>query len=321
MKSRYPLDSSLEDDIREYIAYISRCTGRTLTPGTIDYERFLDIEHYLGLRGSKTWSPRGNKSQLMVRTEIARILHDCLPGDIPLAYRRFVRQLTPTDMILTFNYDTLLEAALEKERVPFRLSPRPAGQRSEELVVLKLHGSIDWFDRSFWDEQPEGLQPRPNVQARPVVDKSDWDNDPMTRIYRVPELTQIIDCMPYSTTPLLMTPSTEKLLYINPIVNSWDGLSRHGALNLSLGIVGYSLPEYDDYARQVIYRLANNFTESNPDLEIMGRRKTKIRIIDRENDELCDSYQFLDWERTEVRTDGFNCETVDWLLETEDDDS
>ena len=83
-----------------------------------------------------------------------------MPLEIPDLYLKFAKILKPDDYVLTFNYDTLLERALTTAGVPFRLFPErlrqnPYGGRSmlvdtsrEEVIVLKLHGSIDWFDRT-----------------------------------------------------------------------------------------------------------------------------------------------------------------------------
>jgi hypothetical protein len=54
----------------------------------LDLERFmsyLDIEHYLGFRGSKTWSSEGNESQLMIRKAIGHVIHSRMPdpGALP----------------------------------------------------------------------------------------------------------------------------------------------------------------------------------------------------------------------------------------------
>ena len=61
----------LNDDIDAYIKFRKNCDGIELTREDIDFEEFLgflDIEHYLGLRGSDTWSDDGNEGQIMIKT-------------------------------------------------------------------------------------------------------------------------------------------------------------------------------------------------------------------------------------------------------------
>ena len=118
----------LRDDLDAYVEYRRDCDGIELTHDTINFEEFLgflDIEHYLGLRGSDTWSRDGNEGQIVVKTLIGEILTNHLPPkqNIPELYLEFTRRLQPNDYVLTFNYDVLLERALDAVGKPYRLFP------------------------------------------------------------------------------------------------------------------------------------------------------------------------------------------------------
>ncbi len=76
-----------------------------------------------------------------------------------------------------------------------------------------------------------------------------------------------------------------------------------------MGIVGFSLPRHDEYVRQALYRLTQNFTGS--ELEVYGVRQTKLALIDygestEDKRRLTERYQFLNWNRVEPWFDGFN---------------
>ncbi len=88
-----------------------------------EFMAFLDIEFHLGLRGKETWSSHGNETQVVVKTLIGKILAERMPANIPDQYLAFARLLKPDDYVLTFNYDVLLERALESAGIPFRLYP------------------------------------------------------------------------------------------------------------------------------------------------------------------------------------------------------
>ena len=67
--------AKLQEDLRNYIAYKHDCDGVDLDEDEVDFEdfcRFLDIEHYLGLRGSDTWSQDGNEGTVESRRYWAR---------------------------------------------------------------------------------------------------------------------------------------------------------------------------------------------------------------------------------------------------------
>ena len=55
--------------ISEYIKFRKLCDGIEIREDEVDFEdliSYLDIEHFLRLRGSDTWSRDGNKTQVSV---------------------------------------------------------------------------------------------------------------------------------------------------------------------------------------------------------------------------------------------------------------
>jgi hypothetical protein len=73
----YGSDNHVERDLMRFINYQHRCFDRTIRPENVDCEEFLgflDVEHYLGLKGSDTWSSAGNHSQLMIRKAIGQVI-------------------------------------------------------------------------------------------------------------------------------------------------------------------------------------------------------------------------------------------------------
>ena len=322
------------------------CGEGVQTAETIDYENFLsflDVEHYLRLDGGDTWSDEGNVSQLMVRRAIAKVLLEKTPKEPPALYRHFVRRLNPSDKIFTFNYDTLLETALEAERIPYRLFPyrfsdevwagNIVDSSKEEVVLLKLHGSVDWFDRAFYEQQVHDAQQcsvqyqvkhsvfgdDPIVTSSPLTDGPRSENDPLAKLYRVCDTDPLLARGFRGCCPLILSPSHTKLFYVQPLRDFWQQLGSQGLANSSLVVVGYSLPSYDSYVRQVFYRVFSNYTGYEPDMVIEGRRKTKIRILDYSPNDSSGAairtrYQFADWGRTDLRLDGFSEKNLEWLL-------
>ncbi len=344
--NRYGSDSHVERDLRRYVKYLTACEGPDIDINSLNYESFLgflDTEHFLGLRGSDTWSDEGNESQLMVRCAIAEVLHKRTPTNPPCLYRKFARYLNSSDCILTFNYDTLLESALEAEGIPYRLFPHRFSKIGaegnvvdlsvREVVVLKLHGSIDWCDRSGYDKSVEYMKrsalrydvKHPVFGKNAIVDSArltdgprDKD-DPLAKIYRVLDLKNLLKLGFWDWSPLILAPSQTKLIYTPTLRDFWFGMQESGGFNLSLGVVGYSLPEADQYARQAMYYLFNNYLGFEPDLEIMGNRKAPIRILDSapvgdSGIDIRGRYRFADWSRTDLNLNGFNEDTLEWLL-------
>jgi hypothetical protein len=336
----------VERDLRYYVNYLRRTEGFSGEPQNVEMERFLsflDVEHYLRLKGSDTWSSEGNESQLMIRQAIGYVLWDHTPPRIPQMYQRFVSRLSTSDWIMTFNYDTLLEQALEQMGKPYRLFPMRFSEAhttfstvdnsQDELVVLKMHGSIDWISRATYDDHVKYAAscpvsytvkhpvfgPEARIAATPIVNGPRIPDDPLLQLYRVQDLSTFLSVPFWECTPFLISPSHTKLLYSSPLVDFWRGLANSGGLNVGFGIIGYSLPSYDDYACQAIYSVARNYQGYEPDFELDGRAKRPARVLDfRPTDEakeaLRSRYCFLEESRTQYWFDGMSERSIDWFL-------
>jgi hypothetical protein len=342
----YGSDSKFEKDLADYLEYRRRCDGKHLLADEVDMEEFLsflDIEHSLGLRGKDTWSVEGNEGQLMIRRSIGKILLSRTPRRLPDEYKRFAEGLTGSDWVFTFNYDIILERALEEVGLPFRRFPdrnlkvgplSAIPDNRDELVLLKLHGSLDWFDRSGFEEKMAVANafPKPHIPQHsifgegkfipyvPLVEGPRDSSDPLNKIYRITKPHWFYDERVMDCAPFILSPSHSKLLYIQPLSRFFRSLGKFGVQELGLGIVGYSLPQHDDYARQIVYRIATNYQHQLPDwVSGEGLGKTPVRILDFKREEegierLKERYRFLDWSRTELCTGGLTLEAVDWFL-------
>lgn len=301
---------------------------------------FLDIEHYLRLSGRDTWCESGNLTQLMVRHLISRVVYDRTPqgSSIPSAYVRFVERLTASDVVFTFNYDTLLENTFEYLGRPYRLvferhlSPVDGVSEScsgfDETVVIKLHGSVDWYcDIQFNQMQrhvaenrgmyPAGhvhddpiFGPMPRIQSESIV--NDWypKESGLHRIRRVKDMRAALWIPYWQESPYLLAPSQSKLFYARMIRDLWDELPQWGWGNGLVSIIGYSMPSHDEYARQVIYGIADNYYRST-------RRRVRIvdfRPSDADKAAHQEAFRFLRWKRTDARYDGLYDENVDWVF-------
>lgn len=334
------------DDLDNYIKFRRRADGVKLKPENVDFEdfmAFLDVEHYLGLRGKDTWSRDGNEGQIVVKTLIGEILTERTPPKdrIPELYLRFAGLLQPTDCVLTFNYDVLLERALELAGPPFRLFPTRfsttrdnasalVDSSRQELVVLKFHGSVDWFDRSSYRELDEEFlkqgssahpshpvfNPERPLRIAPLTDGPRFHTDPLREMYRVVDIEKLYRSrILFRATPSLLNPSSMKILYSRILREFWDGLGQSGILNFGMVVIGFSLPQQDDYARQALYRLVRNYQHTywkQPELE---HSKTPLLLIDlrdstKGQDEYRKRYAFVNWPRTKVHFKGFDEEAL-----------
>jgi hypothetical protein len=340
--------SVLVGDIDRYLKYLADTKDVRLNREEVDIEQFmsfLDIEHALRLTGSDTWSIAGNRTQLLVRYLIAKVLYTRQENASPEAvslYDSFVAHLEGGDRILTFNYDTLVEEALDRAGKPYRLTPSrfseidgPTGKYANgsehDVTILKLHGSIDWFDARPYQEdlsyrRERGFDTLPHnavfnnsrVHMTALAQGPYWAESELPHLHRVLNLneyfyaaTPIVD-----PSPLIVSPSYSKLLYLHPLNDFWNGLDEVGSLNGTLAIIGYSLPSYDEYVRQALYAAVRNFQHYDTGAIIP---KTTMRIVDyRPNsvarEEFRTTYRFVDWDRVDSYFDGFDDKAIEMLF-------
>lgn len=113
--------------------------------------------------------------------------------------------------------------------------------------------------------------------------------------------------------PYIVSPSYSKIVYLNEIVDLWFGLNDWGNHCSSLTIIGFSLPEHDEYLRQVIYNVVDNYLDQE---DLKGiYTKPPLRFVDKistKEDEkrLRLRYPFIDFDKSTLFRNGFGMETI-----------
>ncbi len=348
-KLRHLYDNILKKDIDAFLEYLDRAKGLKINEVQINFEEFisyLDVEHFLQLKGSDHWSAEGNLSQLVVRNLIAVILNRCELAITDKAfelYESFVERLETGDVILTFNYDTILEKAFARKRIAYRLFPNrfknvgfAGGEilNTNEIVLLKMHGSINWFDVSVYDEhQKEFREQRLYVRRKHEVFAEQKDlfllekiidgpypvDSPLHKIYMTTEIEKYLaNCSFTLTAPLIISPSFSKMVYLNPLTEFWRGYNDMGVGNGTVAIIGFSFPEHDAYIEQPLYYLVDNFQNNTYYSSILT--KTNLKMVDRKQTppelaEYKSRYRFVDWSRTDTYLEGFDINSLDIIFE------
>ncbi len=343
------LYAELEEDINSFIEYQYKAKGKKITPDEINIEDFisyLDIEHFLCLKGYDSYSDEGYPSQLIVKNLIAQILYSkesAMQDEDFALYESFAERLKPGDTIITFNYDTILENTFSRKNIPYRLFPNrykevhPYGgilaDTNDEIILLKMHGSIDWFDISAYDRElnlfrdekfyvPPSSHNIFNRNGKPfglykIIDEPYFAESPLQKIYRNFDLEDYLAENSYQNPPLIISPSHSKMVYLNPLTEFWESYNKAGRASGTVTIIGFSLPEHDEYIRQPLYHLVNNF--QNNDYGKGSLEKTNLKMIDfkqnpSEIEQHKEKYGFVDWDRTDCYFKGFNEESLEVIF-------
>lgn len=347
IESHYGKKTKFSRSLDEYIGYKVAC-DKEYDCSSIDLEDFmsyLDIEHYLELLGSKAWSDEGNESQIMIRKAIGRIIHRSTPEEnsLPSEYIHFAECLSLNDYVITFNYDVVLERALHYIGKPYRLFPQRYQSVSEdscavdtevkEVTILKLHGSVDWFDDRYYLKEKDYLKKKgaekyakhsifsnkERFHAVPIVDGLRPKNDPLLHIHRIKDVDEYYKEDRDFHAPIILSPSHVKFVYAEPLLSLWNGLGRVGGYNLGVSIIGFSLPKHDEYIRVVLYKMISNFQESWWDEPLLNILKDYVRIVDSKNNEdeklkLRRNYSFIIEEKSKYYFNGFSDDAITFLF-------
>ncbi len=349
IERRHGHDTKFQRDLDAYIRYRRIADGVNIFEHTVDLEAFLsylDIEHFLELRGSDTWSQEGNESQLMIRAAIGEVIQSHTPpaDQLPAAYYRFAENLSVHDWILTFNYDVLLERALEHVGKPYRLFPHrfaSIGKHSntvdsqrEEVVLLKMHGSVDWFHDKQYRTLRASLGPRKQdgpvlhsifdfpdrYEVTTLVEGPRGADDPLQYLHRIKHVDRYYCRDRGLEAPFLLSPSHVKFVYAEPLLSFWNGMGRSGGMNLGVNVIGFSLPSHDEYIRIGLYQMIRNYQGYSWDTHWLDRTlKDYVKFVDfRDSDggvaDYKQRYGFADSSKSKFLFSGFGDEAIEFLF-------
>ena len=298
---------------------------------------FSHRKHYLGLEGTNVTFAHGSNTIVFAREMIQEILIRDTPSTTPALYRDFARRLTPYDTVLTFNYDTLLEQVLEDICKPYTLAPEwwreDCSTNLHYVDILKLHGSVDWYDWEYYDlrrtwDYEEGTsfaEDDPIFGSKATVPfecltkgltQMPYGRNILSRAYRVPDHNQYfpIQANRYQTVPFVLPLAHDKLLGYGPITDFWQGLHQALWEVPTIVLIGYSMPSHDSYAYEALGNLLGNY-QSAEDYTLLHQVRKPVPIVTLANSKECalKNMPFLDSQKTRVWCKGFSEDALEWI--------
>jgi hypothetical protein len=215
-----------------------------------------------------------NHAQMMVYDYL-----NSIRGHSAELYRLFAESiLTPQDTVITFNYDVSLDRELHRSgkwNVPTGygfVMDQPFGFATDQpraslpCKLLKLHGSTNWIAQVFGGLQGGGAAnlDEPLLGWRPVIPTPEM-------IYLGTDLVDRRFRMGTGFAPMLIMPVANKKFFIptsfepRELEDFWDSLWLQAEQAISssdeVHIIGYSLPEYDYRARDLLLRKTHRETQ------------------------------------------------------------
>jgi len=208
---------------------------------------FIELREY---GGGERWCENGSREKLALRFYLAKTIAERTPTieHVPQLYLDFASQLHERDIVISLNWDGLLEVALEAigKTYTYNFSDEPA------IKLCKLHGSVNWRlgEPSLWGKPVNTLGWR----------SLDFTKGMMTReIYHSPALLQFPTWQHYQSLgevdPFLVLPGYGKAFDVRSNAALWYKPEFAFATTHDVYIIGLGLAHDDFFVRS--YFLSN----------------------------------------------------------------
>lgn len=339
---RHGWDGPLEEEIEEWTDLYP---GKPLALEAV--LAYSHRKHFLKVRGSDEYFEHGSRTIVASRQAIQEILIEYPKVEPPPLYCEFVKQLTPYDTLLTFNYDTLLEETFDLLDKPFSLTPEWWLCKEDEnnstsfkpkryVDIIKLHGSIDWYDRYYHDDTREFhkkynsfldvpdrdpiFSPTPLIPTESLARgkvEGELGHGLINRIFRVPNHREHFPTIRKSVSgivPFLLPPAYDKILGHDPIRELWQNMHRTLDAYSVIIVIGYSMPIYDGYAYEALGHLISTYQFGGENTWFEQRRvPVQLITLSPSVSDALENIPFLNPDKTRVWHKGFNSSCLEWL--------
>lgn len=146
--------------VKNYAIEAMGSNSDDLNVADLSFSDLCTFLEYIELReygGGERWSSQGSREKLALRFYLAKTLVKRTPSPqrMPELYKSFAAQLHPGDIILSLNWDGLLEAAIIAVGKKYTYDQF----NDKEINISKLHGSVNWRlgEARTWNDRPETL--------------------------------------------------------------------------------------------------------------------------------------------------------------------
>ena len=202
---------------------------------------FIELREY---GGGERWCENGSREKLALRFYLAKTIVERTPvaKSIPQIYIDFASQLHERDIVISLNWDGLLEVALEAVGKTYTYNFSDKGS----IKLCKLHGSVNWRlgEPNQWGEPVNTL----------AWQSLEFTKGMMTReIYHSPALLRFPTWQHYSplgeVDPFLVLPGYGKAFDVRANAVLWYKPDFAFAATHDVYIIGLGLAHDDFFVR------------------------------------------------------------------------
>jgi len=293
----------LLEELRYYFPLLN-VTHNNIIHGRLG--RHINLEKFLSflaaestfLSTSDRFNEHGSKLLAFIKQWIGEVIYERQIKhfkNIPDFYNVFIKQLC-NSLILTFNWDTLIETLLDFQNIKYRyqLNVEDFDERRNSIPLLKLHGSINWFSTDNYYDDKENSGKFTNLgYGFKSIEKQEGDLRIRFNNYQ---------------SPWIVVPNYDKLIQLKEYGELWETPWRYLDDKLEIIFIGFGFRKDDFHARGFIY----------PKL-VQGSRNGNysVKVVDfaaNESDRKKIKNRFKGIENCKFWLDGFNLESLNFIF-------
>ena len=220
-------------------------------PNAEDFARLCTHLEFVELReyaGGERWSNQGSREKLALKFFLSKSIALATPAQdgIPEQYIKFVQSLNPSDIIVSFNWDLLLELAMDKAGKDYSYN-----YEEGKIQIIKLHGSMNWSDgepRTLGEGRFE-LKYQPLGYAEGLMTNEVYSSNLLKNhgIWRQAE--PLVD----GINPLIVLPGFGKAFDVRILSHLWYRIEFLNIRSGGVSIIGLSVSD-DDFIVESLFR-------------------------------------------------------------------
>jgi len=274
----------------------------------VDFAHFCTFLEYIELKeygGGERFSDKGSREKIAFKYYLSKAIAMNTPAEdeIPELYSEFAKQLHKYDIVITFNWDTLLEMALK--RVGKTYAYCNFENNEADIYIYKLHGSINW-------RLGDTLFPRrPNLTWEPLNFKTGMMDNEIHYCNDLLKKNTWSQYAPFSEVePFIVLPGYGKGFDVRHIAPLWYKPEYAFACTKDVYIIGFRLADDDYFVRSFFIHnlpyLGDYYEDFNKIIYIInpdGKVKNNFTFIDN-SDYVKHIYEKFSMEHIELMKEG-----------------
>lgn len=276
-KEESPLFERVDNYTREFMELEN---GEEVDYSKVDFSKLCTYLEYIELReygGGERASEYGSREKESLKYYLSKTIAEHTPSlhNLPQIYIDFVKQLHVHDIILTFNWDLLLEIALTKVGKSYTYT----FEKENIIRISKLHGSINWQLYKQFRTLPseslkyaEGIMENELYASHELLDYNIWDNG-LAKHH-----------------PFLVLPGFGKAFDVRFNALNWYKIESALAFSKDIYIIGLSLADDDFFIKSFF---VNTLTSLHSFSSLLDNKENRKIFIITPDKNVFKNYSFL----------------------------